>query len=105
VVFEEADRFRFALHVEVKPPDEGLLPGQAESYPRRGRCWINPATRPRTVAYHQDFVTILVCGDNLRSDSRVSEFDDVISHRDIEMRISPYPDLFDLRKLPEPLEH
>jgi hypothetical protein len=49
LVFEGADRFRFAVHVEVKPPGEDLLPGQAESYPRRGRCWTIPATKPRTV--------------------------------------------------------
>jgi hypothetical protein len=93
LVFEASDRFRFAVHVEVKPPGEDLLPGQAESYPRRGRCWTMPATKPRTVPAHDDFVTILVCGENLKSDSRVSKFDKVVPHRDVEMRISPYPEL------------
>jgi hypothetical protein len=99
LVFEAPDRLRFAVHVEVKPPDEGLQPGQAESYPRRGRCWATPATRPRTVLAHDDFVTIVVCGENLKSDSRLSNFDKVVLHRDIEQRISMYPDLTDLRYL------
>ena len=96
-LFEGFDRFRFALHIEVKPPDKGFLPGQAESYDRRGRCWADPARRPNNVPEYHDFVTILVCGDNLRSDTRISEFTDVIYHNEIDKYISPYPDVSDQR--------
>ncbi len=97
MVFEVPGGFRFAIHVEVKPPGKKLGQGQAESYPRRAACWANPATRPRTVLAHDGFATILVCGDNLKSDARCSEFDKVVFHRNIEERLSPYPALTDLR--------
>jgi hypothetical protein len=97
IVFETREKFRFALHVEVKRPGDDLKPGQAESYPRRARCWANPATRPGTVLAHDDSTTVLVCGNNLRADNRRSEFDDTKFHGDIEQRLSQYPDLIDLR--------
>jgi len=97
LIFEASDQFRFAVHIEVKPPGENFLPGQAESYPRRGSCWATPTARQKTVLAHDDFVTILVCGDNLKSDSRISNFTKVVLHHNIEQRISPYPDLVDLR--------
>jgi len=97
IILEVPNGLRFAVHVEVKPSDENLGPGQAESYPRRALCWAASATRPRTVLAHDGFVTILACGDNLKYDERLSHFDKVVLHRDIEQRISPYPDLIDLR--------
>jgi hypothetical protein len=97
LIYQSPDHFRFAVHVEIKPPGEGLLTGQAESYPRRGLCWTDSATRPRTVPPHQDFVAVLVCGDELCSDKRISNFGKVILHRDIATRLSPYPDVVDLR--------
>lgn len=100
IILEATDGFRFAVHVEVKPPDKNLESGQAETYPRRAECWANPATRPQTVLAHDSFVTILACGDNLKSDARCAKFDKTVFHRDIEKRISPYPDLTDLRNLP-----
>ncbi len=97
LVFKSPDDARFAVHVEVKPPNEDFLPDQAESYPRRGACWANAVTRPRTVVAHDNFTTILVCGENLRSDLRRSAFDDTHFHLDIEKWLSPYPDPIDLR--------
>jgi hypothetical protein len=99
IVFAAPDNYRFAVHVEVKPPGEKLKEGQAETYPRRAECWANPSTRQRSVLAHKDFVTILVCGENLRSDSRRDYFSGTRFHQDIEQRLSPYPDPIDLRTL------
>jgi hypothetical protein len=99
LIFKSPDKSQFAVHVEVKPPNEGFLPDQAESYPRRGACWANTATRPRTVVAHDNFTTVLVCGENLRSDLRRSKFDYTWFHRDIEKHLSPYPDVVDFRSL------
>lgn len=97
LILEEPAGSRFSLHVEVKQPGENFLPGQAESYPRRGLCWTNSNKRPRTVPAHDDFLTAIVCGDNLKHDARLLNFDKTIFHSDVEQKISPYPDLTDLR--------
>ncbi len=99
LLFKAPDNSRFAVHVEVKPPNEDFLPDQAESYPRRAACWANTATRPRTVVAHGSFTTILVCGENLSSDARRLNFDQTHFHQDIEKRLSPYPDPVDFRTL------
>ncbi|HXR95810.1 MAG TPA: hypothetical protein VN718_08025 [Rhizomicrobium sp.] len=91
-ILDYANDKRLGLHIEVKPPGEQLRVGQAESYPRRAACWANPDTRPRTVPPHQDFLTMLVCGQELASDKRVQNFDKVIFHNDIARRIKPYPE-------------
>ena len=94
---------RFALHIEVKPPGEGFERKlwQAETYPRRAKCWATtPEKRPPTVLEHVGFVTLLACGENLRNDPRTKFFDDTAYHDDIAKRISPYPDLWDHRNPP-----
>lgn len=82
---------RGAIHVEVKPPGEKLLDGQAESYPRRAWCWSNSQSRPRTVLPHSEAVTILACGRELNSDERTKCFDKVVFHDDLRNRIANYP--------------
>lgn len=91
VMDTKADR-RLGLHIEVKRQGEQLGDGQAESYPRRAACWANSATRPRTVAPHDEFLTMLVCGRELAKDERVRFFDKVVFHDQIAERIRPYPE-------------
>jgi hypothetical protein len=83
LVLERDNGRRLALHIEIKRPGKGLEDGQAESYPRRAECWLNPNTRPRTVPPHQDFLTIIVCGRDLGSDSRLGFFDKVVFHDEV----------------------
>ena len=64
---------------------------EAKSYPRRAECWLNSTTRPRTVPSHQDFLTIIVCGRNLRSDLRLSSFDKVVFHDEVANHLGAYP--------------
>lgn len=81
-----------ALHVEIKRPGDCLGRGQAESYPRRGACWANPETRPRTVYPHKFFMTLLVCGRELQESRDINHFDRVIFHDEVMDFISPYPE-------------
>ena len=84
---------KLGLHIEVKRPGEMLGNGQAESYPRRAACWADAETKPRTVLSHDDYLTVLVCGENLASDPRLSHFDKVIYHSDVRPRLKIYPEL------------
>lgn len=92
-ILDCGDGGRLGLHIEIKPPNEQLGNGQAESYPRRAQCWANANTRPRTVSAHQDFLTILICGRELGSDQRIQFFDKVVFHDDVAQRINVYPEL------------
>jgi hypothetical protein len=92
VVLDSFKERRLAIHIEIKRPGDTLGSGQAESYPRRAACWADPATKPGTVPAHEDFVTILICGKDLESDTRVSAFDKVIFHDAIAERLTIYPE-------------
>jgi hypothetical protein len=92
IILERADRRRLGLHIEVKRPGEQLRNGQAESYPRRAACWANPNSRPRKVPPHQDFLTVLVCGRELKSDRRRNFFDKVVFHNEIKKQVEGYPE-------------
>jgi hypothetical protein len=91
LVLERDNGRRLALHIEIKRPGESLENGQAESYPRRAECWVNSNTRPRNVPSHHDFLTIIVCGRNLGSESRLGYFDKVIFHDEVASQLEAYP--------------
>lgn len=97
IVLTEPSGSRFAVHIEIKPPGDEFRKWQAETYSRRAKCWAKPETKPATVLGHDGYVTLLVCGDNLKSDPRIKNFDDVFYHSDIAEWISPYPDPRDRR--------
>lgn len=92
LIFDCPNDRRLALHIEVKRPGDRLGDGQAESYPRRAACWADPSTRPRPVLPHDDFLTMLVCGRDLKSDRRLKHFDKVIFHDEVAKQISVYPE-------------
>jgi hypothetical protein len=92
LIFDCANDRRLGLHIEIKRPGEQLGNGQAESYPRRAACWANPNTRPKTVLPHQDFLTMLICGQELESDRRLQFFDKVVFHDEVAQRIQVYPE-------------
>lgn len=93
IILDCANRRKLGLHVEIKRPGEKLGDGQAEAYPRRAACWANPETRPKTVPPHEDFLTMLVCGRELKSDVRLQHFDKVVFHEDVAQKINNYPEL------------
>lgn len=83
---------RLAIHVEVKRPGEKLGDGQAESYRRRAACWASAGTRPRTVAPHEEFLTVLLAGRSLAADPRIGLFDKVLFHDEIARLIHSFPE-------------
>jgi hypothetical protein len=92
-ILDCANDRRLGLHIEIKRPGELLGNGQAESYPRRAACWADPNTRPKTVLPHQDFLTMLICGQELASDRRLQFFDKVVFHDAVAQRIQVYPEV------------
>lgn len=97
LVLRLPDASRLALHVEVKRPGDDLSPGQEMAYSRRAACWLQEETRPRTVPPHDMAITALVCDAALASDPRAKRFCATVRHDEIAARLSPYPDLTDLR--------
>ncbi|MGL5734444.1 MAG: hypothetical protein ACRCYS_06220 [Beijerinckiaceae bacterium] len=65
-IFECDDRFRFALHCEVKNPKDSFNNrskrsgrSQAEAYPIRARCWATPGKNPDHVLPHDAAETLV----------------------------------------------
>jgi hypothetical protein len=92
IIFNCANARKLGLHIEIKRPGQRLEEGQAEAYPRRAASWVNPKTRPKTVSPHDDFLTMLVCGQELASDGRLQYFDKVVFHDEVVKRIPGYPE-------------
>ena len=92
LVLKLENKRRLGVHIEVKRPFEHFGDGQAESYPRRAKCWSVPSTRPRTVWPYEDFITVLVCGRDLSSDNRIKCFDKVIFHDQVAKELVDYPE-------------
>lgn len=92
IIFDSADQQRLGLHIEIKRPGDRLGDGQAESYPRRAKCWAQPNSKPRTVPPHQDFLTMLVCGRELQADKRLQYFDKVVFHDEVRRKLEVYPE-------------
>lgn len=93
LILQSARSRRLGLHIEIKRPDKQLKSGQAELYPRRAACWVNPNTRPKYVWPHEDFLTMLICGRNLVTDTRLQNFDKIIFHDEVAQIIRIYPEV------------
>lgn len=60
-VLEDDAGGRFALHIEIKNPNDSFHSGQAERYPIRAACWV---TKPsRTILPHADAATVAIVGE------------------------------------------
>ena len=94
MVFLESDEGRrLAIHIEFKhdDPTEPLSCGQAEAYPLRAECWATNGYGPSSVMAHQDWLTIIFCGDDTKDSSEVAPFDRRISHSEARSMIERYP--------------
>ena len=84
-----------AIHLEFKHPDESLITGQAEAYPRRAECWAgSDGYTPKGILKHDDWLTVMVCSDKLLQNNRdniVTFFDRVICHSEAFSEITSYP--------------
>ena len=92
MVFLESDKGpRLAIHIEFKQDGEELSCGQAEAYPLRAECWATSNYRPGGVMVHQDWLTVIFCGDDKDDSSEVVPFDRRISHKEACSMIEHYP--------------
>lgn len=80
-----------AVHVEFKHPGEAFGFGQPEAYPLRAACFAKTYTQRKTVNPHQDWTTVLFCGEDTLTDSRLSCFQRVITHTEAAEVIKSYP--------------
>jgi hypothetical protein len=80
-----------AVHVEFKHPRESFGFGQPEAYPLRAACFASTYQKRPTLNAHQDWTTVIFCGAEALSDSRLSNFHRVISHSEAAKVIAGYP--------------
>lgn len=85
------DGRRLGLHIEFKHTGEPLRPGQAEAYPMRAACWAEGPYRPRGVLAHDDWLTVLFCGDEDLVSPRLAPFQRRIGHAEARKVIAGYP--------------
>lgn len=85
-IMETAAGFRFALHLEVKNPNDRFRSGgrQAESYPRRAECWVGKP--PKSVVPHEGATTLLACSAASLAEfaTALRFFDAVVTFEEIE---------------------
>lgn len=84
-VFEDDEGKRFAIHFEVKQPNDRFPAGkdQATNYMTRAACWVdNP---PKAVVPHEAAVTCLVYSESRKHGygANVSKFDIAITFEEI----------------------
>ena len=92
-IFDGINDFRFALHIEIKTPNDQFSPDQASNYRKRAECWAGRSSAPRTILPHDSATTVLLAAQTFleSGNPQVSQFDAVISFEEIASRISPYP--------------
>jgi hypothetical protein len=80
-----------AMHVEFKHAGEQFGFGQPEGYPLRAACFALTHAQRKSVLPHDDWVTVLFCGEETLSDPRISSFDRIVTHREAALSIPGYP--------------
>lgn len=88
---ENAEGRRLALHVEMKTEKEAFSLGQQESYRPRAACYQEGRRHRKGVLPHQDFMTLLLCGDSTDSALAAQYFDRVVRHREAVRLVPGYP--------------
>jgi hypothetical protein len=84
-IFQAATDLRFALHLEVKQPDDKFPTNkdQAANYALRARCWAT--SPPKAVVPHADAATVLLCSALKLAEyaPHLSKFGSVITFEEI----------------------
>ncbi len=80
-----------AVHVEFKHENETFGFGQPEAYPLRAACFARTHKDRPTLNAHDDWVTVIFCGNEQRSDQRLSCFQRIITHDEAIRMIKAYP--------------
>ena len=82
---------RLGVHVEFKHAGEQLQFGQAEGYALRAACWACRSRRPGPVVPHDDWLTVIFCGDAEMHERQFAPFDRRIGHDEAREVIPSYP--------------
>jgi len=80
-----------AVHVEFKHPNETFQFGQPEAYPLRAACFVETHHERSTLNAHDDWATVIFCGAKALSDSRLENFQRIITHSEAAGTINNYP--------------
>ena len=80
-----------AVHVEFKHPNEQFQYGQPEAYPLRAACFAATYKSRATLNAHDDWTTVIFCGNEAFMDSRLSNFQRKITHTEARRVIKGYP--------------
>ena len=90
-VLEAGSGRRLGLQAEFQHAGEPLLFGQAEGYPLRADCWACRSPRPKPVVPHDDWLTVIFCGDAETHEQAFAPFDRRIGHGEARKMIPDYP--------------
>jgi hypothetical protein len=79
-----------AVHIEFKHTGERFGFGQPEAYPLRAACFAQTHSERKTLNAHHDWTTVLFCGADALSDTRLHHFQRVITHSEAGKRLAGY---------------
>lgn len=80
-----------AVHVEFKHEGELFSYGQPEGYPLRAKCFAETYSARPTLNAHDDWMTVVFCGEKLILEPKIQYFDRAISHAEAAKIISMWP--------------
>lgn len=80
-----------AVHIEFKHPGEPFQIGQPEGYPLRARCFSETHTDRPAINAHEDWLTVVFCGEDTIALPEVKFFDRIIGHSESAARIPGWP--------------
>ena len=89
--FENLKGRRLAVHVEYKHPQESFGYGQAECYPLRAACFAKTHRQRKTLNAHDDWTTVIFCGDESLQDQRLRNFERIIPYSEAQQNLSGWP--------------
>jgi hypothetical protein len=82
-----------AVHVEFKHPNETFGFGQPEAYPLRAACFVKTHHGRSTMNVHHEWATVIFCGPETLADTRLKNFQRVITHDQAAKMLTAYPTL------------
>lgn len=89
--FRNGSSRTLAVHIEFKHPREPFEFGQPEAYPLRAACFTKTYSNRKTLNPHNDWVTVIFCGQEALSDPRLLNFQRVITHEAAANVIEGWP--------------
>ena len=89
--FRETGGRILAVHLEFKQVKEQFQYGQPEGYPLRAKCFSETHPERPALNSHNDWMTVIFCGEDTFQDHRIKLFDRAISHNEAALKIPGWP--------------